>query len=274
MKRILVPTDFSQFATRALQCAVQIAARTKAELFIINCVFTPLDWESMSVKRQESYPETLNNTVEAEIKLEKLLNSRLLSNVEVRGRVVHGTPYSKISEIATSQKVDLVVMGSHGNDASGRYFIGSNIQKVMRQASCPVLMVKNDTQPRRWKKLVFASNFEESIEKPFAKILGLARDLEAEIHLLLVNTPGHFLNEKIARERLAKFSERYKEFRMTQVLYSHHELHTGILEYCKSLNADWLAMVTHDRSTSPNYLIGQTETVAFHADIPVLSVRL
>jgi hypothetical protein len=61
---------------------------------------------------------------------------------------------------------------------------------------------------------------------------------------------------------------------MTQVLYSHHELHTGILEYCKSLNADWLAMVTHDRSTSPNYLIGQTETVAFHADIPVLSVRL
>lgn len=273
MKRIIVPTDFSPFAEKAYRAAIQLSTQTAAEILLLHAVYTPLPWSSMTVREQEGYPETLGKTVEAEIKLDKLVSSALFSKVPVRYKVVHGAPYACVVDEATKQKADIVVMGSHGNDESGRYFLGSNVQKIIRQSPCPVLTLKNELKGKRWKRLLYASDFDEDVKKPFGVIEKLAKEMGSVIHLLFVNTPGNFKTTVDAEERMRNFAAQYPDLKFESGHYNHHELHEGILAYSKIVNADWIAMITHDRRKSPTHSFGITETVAFHADIPLLSVR-
>ncbi len=273
MKRILVPTDFSEYAQKASAVAVDIASKTGAEVTLVHSVFTRLDWASMTVSQRQQYPETLGLTVDAEIKLDRIKKSKLFANTKVSSMVVHGAPYEQITSIAAKYKADLIVMGSHGVNESNEYFIGSNIQKTMRQSSCPILTVKKEYNNKKWKKLVFASNFEENIKKEFQQIVDLAAKLGASIHLLFVNTPGNFKNTAQAIEMMDKFSSNFKGIRMSKAIYNHKELHKGIVEYCDQVKADWLALVAHDRRRAPQYLIGITETLVYHAGVPVLSVN-
>ena len=273
MKRILVPTDFSAYAQSATALAVDIAAKTGAEITLIHSVFTRLDWASMSVNQRQEYPETLGLTVDAEIKLDRLIKSKIFDKVKVNSLVMHGAPYEQITKAATKYKADLIVMGSHGVNESNEYFIGSNIQKTMRQSSCPIITVKKEHNNKKWKKLVFASNFEENIKKEFQQIATLAKALGAGITLLFVNTPGNFKNSAEANSLMDKFISNNADIKMSKAIYNHKDLLKGIVEYCLETKADWLALVAHDRRRSPQYLIGVTETLVFHANIPVLSVN-
>jgi nucleotide-binding universal stress UspA family protein len=273
MKRILVPTDFSAYAQSASALAVDIALKTGAEITLVHSVFTRLDWQHMSVKQRQEFPETLGLTVDAEIKLDRIKASKQFEKVKVNSMVVHGAPYEQIILIANKFKADLIVMGSHGVNESNEYFIGSNIQKTMRQSSCPIITVKKEHKNKKWKKLVFASNFEENIKKEFQQIAGLAKVLGASINLLFVNTPGNFKSSADAYALMDKFISNNAEFKMSKSIYNHKELHKGIIEYCDETKADWLALVAHDRRRAPQYLIGITETLVYHANVPVLSVN-
>lgn len=273
MKKILVPTDFSEYAQRATATAVDIASRTGAEITLVHSVFTRLDWADMTVSQRQEYPETLGLTVDAEIKLDRLKKSKLFDKVKVNSIVVHGAPYEQITKTASKIKADLIVMGSHGVNESHEYFIGSNIQKTMRQSSCPILTVKKNYKGKKWRKLVFASNFEENIRKEFQQILVLAQAMGASVNLLFVNTPSNFKSHNEAMELMEKFSKNFEGIKMTKTIYNHKELHKGVLEYCSEAKADWVALVAHDRRRSPQYLIGVTETLVYHGDVPVLSVN-
>ncbi|HMQ00180.1 MAG TPA: universal stress protein, partial [Cyclobacteriaceae bacterium] len=261
------------YAQKACVLAVDIASKTGAEITLVHSVFTRLDWASMTLTQRQEYPETLGQTTEAEIKLDRLKKSKLFGGIKVNSMVVHGAPYDQITRTAAKYKADLIVMGSHGVNESNEFFIGSNIQKTMRQSSCPIITVKKEYKGTKWKKLVFASNFEENIKKEFEQILMLAKLMGASINLLFVNTPGNFKSTTESMEIMDKFSANFKGVKMTKSIFNHKELHKGIIQHCESVKADWMALVAHDRRRAPQYLIGITETLVYHASIPVLSVN-
>jgi nucleotide-binding universal stress UspA family protein len=99
-------------------------------------------------------------------------------------------------------------------------------------------------------------------------------ELGSTIHLLYVNTPSNFKNDKVIRARMQEIIHQYPELNFETAVYSHHEIEKGIMEYCHDIKADWIAMATHNRKHKDKYLIGVTETIAFKSDIPVLTVLL
>ena len=70
------------------------------------------------------------------------------------------------------------------------------------------------------------------------------------------------------------FMDTYPDMRFETAIYNNRDLETGILEYCRDIHADWIAMVTHNRKHKDKYLIGVAETVAFRSSIPLLTVTL
>jgi nucleotide-binding universal stress UspA family protein len=273
MKRILVPVDFSPFSEKAQQIAVHLAQKTGAKLLLLHVVYTPLEWASLTVRQQEEYPETVAYTVEAEIKLAKLAESRLFQTTDLEFRVVHGTPYQQVVQQATRFKVDLIVMGTHGNEKTDRPFVGSNSQRVIRMAPCPVLSVKADTPVRSWKNLAFAADFEQNPGKSFERIFPMIEELGSRIHLLYINTPGRFRTTPQALESMRAFSARFPNVAFTYHIFNHLDLQSGIVDFLKTADIDWLVMATHDREHAPIYQLGFTESVLFHTTAPVLSVR-
>lgn len=272
MKNILIPIDFSVYSESAAKMGVFIAKKSGAQLHLIHVANAPSDWASLSVAAQQEYPETEGKMVEAEIKLDKFATNPMFKGLTVNTYVYAGAPYDQILQFIDSYKMDLVIMGAHGSGETFGMFIGSTAQRVIRSSKCPVLSVKRDYSPKSIKKILFPSDFEDSSKTMFDAVKDFAELVKADVNLLYVNTPGGFADDETAHDKLDKFMPKENEIKFKGYVYNALEKERGIVHFSEKEHVDLIAMTTHNRKGKPNYLLGVTETVLFHSDVPVLSI--
>lgn len=136
--RILVPTDFSDCSRYAFQLAGVLARDHKARLIVLHVKPT--------LGPMVAYGNVLEGfePVQSEEKLREVLAHFRLpgSGVAIEHRLVCGDPVAEILHAACEEDVDLIVMGTHGWKGLTRLVMGSVAEKVLRDASCPVVTVK------------------------------------------------------------------------------------------------------------------------------------
>jgi nucleotide-binding universal stress UspA family protein len=139
IRRILVPTDFSDGAREALEWAVSLGREFKAELILLHVV------ENLTVGyASDLFPVPMAEVYEeisgyARTEIAKLAEEVRAKGVTVTERLAQGTPSAEIIRIAKEEPVDLVVVGSHGKGLLDHALFGSTTERVVRKASCPVL---------------------------------------------------------------------------------------------------------------------------------------
>lgn len=274
MKNILIPVDFSVFSESAAKTGAYLAKKTGAELHLMHVANAPSDWNSMPVSSQQEYPEIEGRMVEAEIKLDKFASNPIFKGVVINTYVYAGMAYDQILQFIESYKMDLVIMGAHGAGETSGIFIGSTAQRVIRSSKCPVLSVKKDYNPKALKKILFPSDFEESTFSLLHIVHQFAEEVNANVDLLYVNTPAHFSDTESAESRMQKYIPSQNGVKFFPFIYNSTEKERGILNFSEKKNIDLIAMATHNRKGKPNYLLGVTETILFHSEIPVLSIVL
>lgn len=272
MKNILIPVDFSTFSITACKTGVYIAQKTKATLHLLHVAQAPEDWEKMAVSQQQRFPEIEGAIVDGEIKLDRFAQNPMFADLDVSIHIVGGTAYKQIVLFAEKHKMDLIIMGAHGISESDGLFIGSTAQKVVRIAPCPVLSVKKNFKPVSLKKVLFASDFEEDgLKDSFKSIKNFASGLDAKIDYAFVNTPSRFIDSTTIEKRMKNFASLPKNGKPSIFIHNDYNKEEGILNISKKMKANVLALVTHNRKGKSNYLLGVTETLLFHSEIPVLS---
>jgi universal stress protein A len=133
LKSILAPTDFSDLSANGVRYACQLARDMGAALIIFNVVV--LDESNAVNKREiEQHKKRLEEFV-----AEKVADAGV--GLKVRQMVDAGQPFGAIVDCAEKEGVDLIVMSSHGRSGLSRMLIGSVTDKILRGASCPVLVV-------------------------------------------------------------------------------------------------------------------------------------
>jgi len=133
LKSILAPTDFSDLSANGVRYACQLARDMGAALIIFNVVV--LDESNAVNKREiEQHKKRLEEFV-----AEKVADAGV--GLKVRQMVDAGQPFGAIVACAEKEGVDLIVMSSHGRSGLSRMLIGSVTDKILRGASCPVLVV-------------------------------------------------------------------------------------------------------------------------------------
>ena len=143
MKRILIPTDFSDHAEYALKVAAQIAKKNNGEIFLLHMLELPHQ-AGDSLSSGHNIPELMffkNKAIET---LEELMDADYLKGIEVSEIVTFEKTFEGIINITKKNDIDLVVMGSHGASGFQELFIGSNTEKVVRFSDIPVLVVKKE----------------------------------------------------------------------------------------------------------------------------------
>jgi universal stress protein A len=138
LKKILAPTDFSELSARGVRYACQLAKDAGAELIVFNVVL--LD-ETNTINKVEidRHKARLDNFV-----ADKITDAS--ANLKIRKLVDAGEAYGAILDCADNEQVDLIVMSSHGRSGLSRMLIGSVTDKILRGASCPVLVVPAKTE--------------------------------------------------------------------------------------------------------------------------------
>ena len=144
IKRILVPTDFSENADYALQYALTFAREFGATLYVLHVVYFPAHTALQTLRLPADVTSQVLDGLAKDAKqsLKKLIKKTKEPEVVVHPVVRVGAEYSEITAFAEQEKIDLIVMGTHGRTGVAHAFLGSVAERVVRQAPCPVLTVK------------------------------------------------------------------------------------------------------------------------------------
>ena len=144
-KRILVPLDGSPLAERALPVAISLAQRYGSEILLVRVLEIP------KPTPPTSHPEVTIGWVreartqahqEAQSYLDAQQQEVYRQGIEVRALMRDQSPAEDIIQVASSEKVDLIVMSTHGQGGLARGDFGSVADKVARHSPCPVLLVR------------------------------------------------------------------------------------------------------------------------------------
>lgn len=139
IKKILVPTDFSPHSNLAVDYAAVMARQSKAEIILMH-VIGPLTYhvtDTLNIVEHRRALETIARSLLENCSI-KLLEARL----RVKSHLASGIPHREILQMAKEEKVDLIVMGTHGRTGVEHLLLGSVAEKVVRLSPYPVLTVR------------------------------------------------------------------------------------------------------------------------------------
>jgi universal stress protein A len=142
IKKILFPTDFSEGSSHSLDYAVDMAKRYGAKLYFVHVLYDiakAAGWYVPHTSMDEMYKD-IEKSAEKELGRFGLEESRGMKGIE--RIVLKGVPHTEIVKFAKDNKIDLIIMGTHGRKGMGRILFGSTAAQVVRFAPCPVLAVR------------------------------------------------------------------------------------------------------------------------------------
>lgn len=276
MKKILVPTDFSEQAENALKVAAQMARKFNSEIYLLHMLELPLDLIDPSQPNGSGdLPEALFFMKLAHQRFTEVMNKDYLKDIKVHETVEFHGAFDGIMDISNKYECDVIIMGSSGSDGFKEIFIGSNTEKVVRHSDIPVLVIKNDIEIFDVKKFVFATDLNPETIPTFQKAVEFSHKLQAKIELVMVNTPSKFITTTQMEEKLEVYTNNIdrKDFHFT--LYNDVSVETGILNYGNKINADLIGISTHGRQGLAHFINGSiSEDLVNHAKRPIVTFKI
>lgn len=279
MRKILVPTDFSDVSNHALEFARQLAKRDGCQILLLNIIehASAATFNTMGITdydpMESLYMKKMIESVKG--KMEELRNSEDFVGIDIKTKVTIGNPFVEIAKDITDTETDLVIMGTQGAEGADELFVGSNAEKVIRHAQCPVLTIQNKTNISDIKNIVFASDFKLPGEGIAAFIKDAQSIFQAKLSLVIVNTPNSFTTTRNDFEIMRIFAEEKGLENYTMDIYNEFSEENGIIDFAQDINADMIALGTHGKTGVYHILSGSiAEDVANHSEVPVWTFKI
>ncbi len=297
IRRILCPSDFSDFSRRGLEHATALAAWFGAE---VTCLYVHPVMASLSALSSgglgpvpvEPPPDSLYAD-----ELREFVAPARAKGIKTETVVAEGNAAAQILNHARWLPADLIVMGTHGRGGFERWVLGSVTEKVLRKAECPVLTVsrrarKTPASGRApFGKIVCAVDFSTPSEKAVEFAVSLAREEQAKLILVhaveslpetdLRHMPSFDLSayrrdtEEFMRARLYEvLSNGDREAVRAEEVLAWGRAYPVILQVAAERDADLIVMGVHGRNPLDLMMFGSTtHHVVRAADCPVLTLR-
>jgi nucleotide-binding universal stress UspA family protein len=147
---IVVGTDGSETAMRAVQHAADLARATGARVHLVSA-YKPLT--GVHVAAGAGMPEIAALDIEPTVKVNSILDQAAavfrLQGVEVETHACKGDPAAALLDVADAQHATMIVVGNKGMHSARRFLLGNVPDKISHHAHCSVLIVRTDTPPSR-----------------------------------------------------------------------------------------------------------------------------
>lgn len=282
MKKLLVPTDFSEHAYYALKAAATIAKKFGCEIHLLHIMDMPqysggitnIGMESFLAMREKMEGVGLVKALDKE--WDRFTGQPFLKDVKTKTHVKFGDIYEEIQDFADAHEVDMIVMGSHGARGLKEFFGGSNTERVVRLVQQPVLAIKQDADKFEIKNIVFASNFFGEVGQVFETIKEFAEGFDATLHLLKVVTPDDFERSSRSRKMMHDFVEKFDLKKYTVNIYNEASIEDGINSFSEEVKPDIVSLTTHGFTGVARLLSGGSiaEDMVNRAKTPVLTIKI
>ncbi|MCM4173360.1 universal stress protein [Arenibacter sp. TNZ] len=274
MKNILIPTDFSDNAYRAISYAVRLLKNEDCSFYLLH-TYTPAIYQSEYLLHS---PGQLGlgdiYRADSETRLEEL-KSKIISNYNnPRHQFITQSAFSvlmeAIDEIVERKKIDLIIMGTQGATGAKEIFLGSSTVHTIKRAKCPVLAIPFAYEYETPKSILFPTDYEIDYS------LALLREvlLISEIHKSTID-----IMHVCTSYELTDKQERNKKKLNALLSKTEHRFHElpdqGVIEAINNIqseqHAQLLVMVKNKHSFLENlFLKPVINQIGFHTSIPFL----
>jgi len=295
LARILVPTDFSRNAARALRYAVPLARQVAGKITLLHAIDLPVVPAQLGAMMTDEARLIAGAQSGLDQLATRLIPRPLLDKTVVR----QGRAHEEIARVAKSRKTDLIVLAMRGRSRLQRALLGSTAERVVRHASCPVLTVR----PVRGKKppeagskslaslinrVLVPVDFSVNSQAAVRYAAGIARTMNAQIALLHVVEPpplgvfaGHELEltryttgaTHAARAELERLAVGLRRKLKVEVLVRAGQPAQGIALAARAWHSDMIVLSTRGLTGLRHIMLGSTaEAVVRHVPCSVLTI--
>lgn len=273
MRKIIVPTDFSDKAKAAAITAAKIAKRMNARVQLVHVYETPV-YNLPDLVLDPQTETKITNFIYK--KLDELIRHPALSQVDIDYDIIRDTSVSDITQHAIAKDADLMVIGANGQRSGiGEHILGSNVDRIIRSAKCPVLTIKDENWDGELKNLVFTSLFDGHASTTFQSIKNFGEAFESRINLLYVHTPSSkFVSSNVIRSEMKQFAREWglEDYTINEV--NAHNYESGIFYFANQCKAEMIGLTTHIESKITHLFRGSlAEDLAHQAIRPVLTIN-
>ena len=273
--KILVPIGFSAQSMIALGQAFNLAKIKNSEVVLLSVVGEQSMIESLFVDdKSHELQQKVNQKL---IEIGKEYGDKY--GVHVETMVAKGKIYNQINEVAEMVSADLIVMGTNGSSGSSKNIMGSNAERVVRLAHCPVITIKGKEHRDGCDNIILPLDLEKQTKEKVTNALEYARYWNATIRLVSVV----LIDNQDVREKLIKNINQVKQFITAAGVKCTAELVEGnkkqtlgdfIFEYEKRFDADLIMIMTKKEELSLTNNISVTARyIINNSEIPVMSIR-
>ena len=276
--KICVPLDFSQPSLDALDYAVRIAEIFKSEILLLHVVET---YEFNSSYRDD---ETAREIIELGLhkKFDEVMAIHSSSNnIKVSHAHRVGKIYNQIDQYAQEENVDLIVMGTHGTSSNSKFkkfMLGSNANKVVHGAPCPVLTVKNQEHDINFKKIMLPIDITKETTQKVKFAIAISKVFGSDIHILAASS---YIDEY--QDNISKLTLKLNEVadKVTQAgvkcftcIERNENVAHAIFEYSKRNDIDLVLIMTRQEKKWEEFFLGSNaKRVIVGSDTPILSLQ-
>jgi nucleotide-binding universal stress UspA family protein len=294
IQRILCPIDFSEFSTRAFRHALSLAEHYQARLVALHVVEM---WKYPFADYAATDGGDYANVLHALYKggkehLQEFVNQRRHEGIHPELAICEGRASDSILSFAQKEKIDLIVMGTHGRRGFDRLMLGSATDRVMRKASCPVLAVcqpphdavaagEKGHYVHYLKKILLCTDFSRNSERALDYAISVTEEYDAELTLMHVveQVPSRATKEEVV-ETCAKELDKLipAEKRKTGKIRTAVRIgkpYQHIIEYAKEASADLITMGVRGAGALDRAVFGSTTyRVIQLGPCPVLAIHV
>jgi nucleotide-binding universal stress UspA family protein len=273
---IIVPIDFSEQSTIALNQSYNLARLTGADITLIHVV------------DEDMFSSMLNLFADKDKQIELLMTGvkfkmnevaeevRQKSGLNVQIRIEHGKIYEQVVKVAEELNAAFIIMGTNGPTTLRKKFIGSNAIRVINEAHCPVITIKGKEHRSGCNTIVLPLDLTKETKEKVGKCIEIARYFNSEVKVVsVIETEDEFLVNKLTRqmEQVVDFIKN-DNIKCAGELIHHKNISETVIEYCNKVKADLLIIMTQQEMEWNDFFIGtKSQYVINHCDIPVCSIR-
>ena len=271
IERILVPIDFSSDSINAMEFAIEIAKKTKARLRLIY----------VKSKKNFDVPFFFQDIEVEKVSIEsffEIIERKYFSDIDFNYdyKIREGKVFREVVNQAKYDDTELIIMGTHGLSGFEMYWIGSNAFKIVTNATCPVITIRNGFLSRKIKNIVMPIDVTKASRKKLAFTTKLAQICYSTIHLVSVRET----NRPAIIKKLQNYIEQSQEYiknKNVDVIVDNlygKNITDITIEYAKQINADLISIMTEQPENAYNIFLGKyAQQMVNNSPIPVLSIR-
>ncbi len=283
LKKILVPTDFSELSLNAIDYAIILAKKEQAEINLVHIseemLIYPISGEAYMLSGNMMLYEDELKKVKKE-QLDKIAAQYVSSGVKFNTILRSGRSHPEIVKIVKEEDIDMIVMSTHGVSGVREFIIGSNAVRVISEAPCPVLSVQkklNTIDNNIFKRILLQFRDQPHSREKVDYGIKLAQWFDSTLIVLGIDDT----NTDEGRRRLTAHAEQIKTIATDLGVKVQTEVRGSgsvsklILDYAEECEADLIMVMSDmDKSNISEYVMGPVaQRLVNRSKIPVISIR-